>query len=260
MSEIVPVDATRPDPEIIRRACALLEAGELVGVPTETVYGIACSPEHIEALYCAKERDRGKPIARLAASLEQVEALGADFGKDGRALAEKYWPGPLTLVLNTPDGPTGFRVPDHNVPLALARAFGRPIALTSANKSGDANAANAQEAFHCFQPLEPAKPGFRASPSSDDASFQPPVVSQSNPLGNPVALYLDPFQPLEKTDSNFPTLGKAKQSTTQLLPTIGKKPSTVVQCLPAHSGVEGENGTKILREGAVSIAEITSLL
>ncbi|MBC8206469.1 MAG: threonylcarbamoyl-AMP synthase [Kiritimatiellales bacterium] len=157
MSEIVPVDATRPDPEIIRRACALLEAGELVGVPTETVYGIACAPEHIEALYCAKERERGKPIARLAASLEQVEALGADFGKDGRALAEKYWPGPLTLVLNTPDGPTGFRVPDHNVPLALARAFGRPIALTSANKSGGADAANAQEAL---QTLETAVPLF----------------------------------------------------------------------------------------------------
>jgi L-threonylcarbamoyladenylate synthase len=63
------------------------------------------------------------------------------------ALAKKYWPGPLTLVLNTPDGPTGFRVPAHEVPLALARAFGRPIALTSANKSGGADAVNAQEAF-----------------------------------------------------------------------------------------------------------------
>ena len=162
MAEIVQIDAARPDPEIIRRACALLEAGELVGVPTETVYGIACAPEHIEALYCAKERDRGKPIARLAASLEQVEALGTDFGKDGRSLAEKYWPGPLTLVLNTPDGPTGFRVPNHGVPLALARAFGRPIALTSANKSGDADAASAQEAF---QTLEAAVPLFLDSDS-----------------------------------------------------------------------------------------------
>jgi L-threonylcarbamoyladenylate synthase len=116
-------------------------------VPTETVYGIACAPEHIEALYRAKERDRGKPIARLAASLEQVAALGADFGRDGKALAKKYWPGPLTLVLDTPDGPTGFRVPAHEVPLTLARAFGRPIALTSANKSGGADAVNAQDAF-----------------------------------------------------------------------------------------------------------------
>ena len=155
MAEIVQIDADRPDPEIIRRACALLETGELVVVPTETVYGIACAPEHLEKLYAAKERDRGKPIARLAASLEQVEALGADFGRDGRKLAEKYWPGSVTLVLNTPDGPTGFRVPAHEVPLALARAFGRPIALTSANKSGGPDATSAQEAFQTLEKCVP---------------------------------------------------------------------------------------------------------
>lgn len=151
MSKVVQINPSRPDAEIIRRACELLEAGELVVVPTETVYGIACAPEHLEKLYAAKERDRGKPIARLAASLEQVEKLGAQFGKTGRALAKKYWPGPLTLVLNTPDGTTGFRVPAHEVPLALARAYGRPIALTSANKSGGADAVTAQEAFQSLE-------------------------------------------------------------------------------------------------------------
>ena len=151
MAEIVQVNTDRPEPELIRRACALLEAGELVVVPTETVYGIACDPAHLEKLYAAKERDRGKPIARLAASLEQVEALGADFGTHGLALAKKYWPGSLTLVLDTPEGSTGFRVPAHEVPLALARAFGRPIALTSANKSGGADAVNAQEAFQSLE-------------------------------------------------------------------------------------------------------------
>ncbi|MFA7257260.1 MAG: L-threonylcarbamoyladenylate synthase, partial [Kiritimatiellales bacterium] len=188
--------ADRPEPEIIRRACALLEAGELVVVPSETVYGIACDPAHLEKLYTAKERDRGKPIARLAASLEQVEALGAKFGKHGRALAAKYWPGPLTLVLDTPDGPTGFRVPAHEVPLALARAFGRPIALTSANRSGGADAVSAQEAF---QALEPVRPDFRASPHSNEPFFQT--------LENPVSLFLDSGE------------------------CDGKKPSTVVQCL-----------------------------
>ena len=200
MAEIVQMDADRPDAEIIRRACLLLNAGELVGVPTETVYGIACDPEHLEKLYAAKERDRGKPIARLAASLEQVEALGAKFWEHGRALAEKYWPGPLTLVLDTPEGTTGFRVPAHEVPLALARAFGRPIALTSANKSGGADAVNAQEAFDV--------------------------------LKDAISLFLD------SGDCS------------------GKTPSTVVQCLPALSEVEGENETKILREGAVPAAEI----
>lgn len=157
MCKIIEIDPKTPDPKVILQACDILEAGGLVVVPTETVYGIACAPEHIEALYCAKERDRGKPIARLAASLKQVQALGADFGRDGLALADKYWPGSLTLVLNTPEGTTGFRVPDHEVPLALARAFGRPIALTSANKSGGADATNAQDAF---QTLKAAVPLF----------------------------------------------------------------------------------------------------
>ena len=196
MAEIVQINADRPEPEIIRRACMLLEAGELVVVPTETVYGIACDPAHLEKLYAAKERDCGKPIARLAASLEQVAALGAKLGKHGRALAKKYWPGPLTLVLDTPDGPTGFRVPAHEVPLALARAFGRPIALTSANKSGGIDAVTAREAF---QTLE-----------------------------NSVALFLD--------------AGACS----------GKVPSTVVQC--------SDNGVKILREGAVSKAEIEQVI
>ena len=151
MNTLVQINPTQPEPELIRRACALLEAGELVVVPTETVYGIACDPAHLEKLYAAKERERGKPIARLAAGFEQVEALGAKFGKQGLALAKKYWPGPLTLVLDTPDGPTGFRVPNHEVPLALARAFGRPIALTSANKSGGADAVTAQEAFQTLE-------------------------------------------------------------------------------------------------------------
>ena len=151
MNTLVQINPTQPEPELIRRACALLEAGELVVVPTETVYGIACDPAHLEKLYAAKERERGKPIAWLAAGFEQVEALGAKFGKQGLALAKKYWPGPLTLVLDTPDGPTGFRVPAHEVPLALARAFGRPIALTSANKSGGADAVTAQEAFQVLE-------------------------------------------------------------------------------------------------------------
>ena len=207
MAEIVQIDAARPEPELIRRACMLLEAGELVVVPTETVYGIACDPAHLEKLYAAKERERGKPIARLAASLEQVEMLGANFGTRGRALAEKYWPGPLTLILDTPDGLTGFRVPAHEVPLALARAFGRPIALTSANKSGGTDAVSAQEAFH---------------PHSPEGS------GATGTLANHVALFLD--------------AGECS----------GKIPSTVVQCLG--------KGVKILREGAVSRAEIEQVI
>jgi|GEM_PF-1078492 len=256
MSEIIQINATKPDPEIIRRACTLLEAGELVGVPTETVYGIACDPAHLEKIYAAKERDRGKPVARLAASLEQVEALGANFGKDGRKLASTYWPGPLTLVLETPEGTTGFRVPDHEVPLALARAFGKPIALTSANKSGDTDATSAQEAF---QALEPTASDFRASPPSDDEGFHSTNGREAGAEGrqrnavkrqrleNPVALYLESFQALEPTASDLRASAFAKATADR-----SPRPSTVLMCT--------ETETKFLREGAVSQEEITSLI
>ena len=147
MPELIPINPAAPEPELIRRACDLLNAGKLIVVPTETVYGIAAAPEFIEKLYAAKERDRGKPIAKLAAGIEQVEKTGAVFTEPARKLARKFWPGPLTLILETPDGTTGFRVPAHQVPLALVREFGRPILLTSANKSGGADAITAQQAL-----------------------------------------------------------------------------------------------------------------
>jgi len=244
MSKIIQIDPSNPNPEIIRRACMLLGAGELVGVPTETVYGIACDPAHLEKLYAAKERERGKPIARLAASLKQVEALGADFGRDGRALAEKYWPGPLTLVLNTPGGPTGFRVPDHAVPLALARAFDRPIALTSANKSGGTDATSAQEAFQTLEPVRKIEAlrtssRFRASTSAKASADRSPSSAGDcfQPLKNTVSLYLDCLQPLDPIPSSFRAL---------------PRPSTVLMCTQTE--------TKILREGAVPTEELKRMM
>ncbi|MFA5689077.1 MAG: L-threonylcarbamoyladenylate synthase [Kiritimatiellales bacterium] len=147
MNRVVKIDSKNPAPDIIRRTCELLSAGHLIVIPTETVYGIACAPEFIEKLYTAKERERGKPVARLAAGIEQVKNSGAVFTEAAEKLAGKYWPGPLTIILETPEGNTGFRVPAHAVPLAIAREFGRPVALTSANKSGGADAVTVQEAF-----------------------------------------------------------------------------------------------------------------
>jgi len=119
-------------------------------VPTETVYGIACDPAvpgAMEKLVATKGRDNGKPIARLAANVEHVSATAIDWNKGLQALADRYWPGPLTIVLETAAGWTGFRVPDHAVALALARTCGRTLALTSANLSGEPDTKTAQEAI-----------------------------------------------------------------------------------------------------------------
>lgn len=139
-----------PDDEAGRaEAIAVLRAGGIVAIPTDTVYGIAVSlaaPDGIERLFQAKQRPPEKSIALLLATATQAEVVGI-AGPAARRLAEAFWPGPLTLVLTqAPDAhlpailtdgvPTvGVRLPDHACPRALAAALG-PLPTTSANRSG----------------------------------------------------------------------------------------------------------------------------
>ncbi len=149
MPSVRRLDPAHPDPEAIEQAVRALERGELVVVPTETVYGLAADPERAGALdriYAAKGRPEDKPIPRLAADVRQVEREGAELEPAARRLAERFWPGPLTLVVPARSGPVGFRVPNHAVTRALLRRMGRVLAVTSANRSGERPARTAQEA------------------------------------------------------------------------------------------------------------------
>ncbi len=122
-------------------------------VPTETVYGIACDPSvpgALEKIATAKGRDDNKPIARLVAGTDQVKAVSKHWNPGLQALADAYWPGPLTLVLETSEGWTGFRVPDHPVALALAKRCNL-LALTSANPSGEPDTTTAAEAMAAIE-------------------------------------------------------------------------------------------------------------
>lgn len=144
-------------PENIRRAAEFLRAGELVIVPTETVYGVAAradSPAALARLYAAKGRDEAKRIALFADGIETVRAAGATVDDGARRLAAAFWPGPLTLVLpNAAGGWDGFRCPDHPVALAWLRDLGGvAAAVTSANRSGEPAARTAQEAWAALQP------------------------------------------------------------------------------------------------------------
>lgn len=144
------LDPRRPDRKAIVDASAALARGALVVVPTETVYGLAADPRvpgAVELIYGAKNRARRKPITLLAADAAQVRAAcGGRLGARAQRLAAKYWPGPLTLVLKTREGFEGFRVPDHAVARALLREAGVPLAVTSANRSGEAPAVTARQA------------------------------------------------------------------------------------------------------------------
>ena len=114
--------------EHIRRAAERVRAGELVIVPTETVYGVAVRadwPEAMARLFAAKGRDEGKPVAFFAENIEAVRASGIFVNAVAERLAAAFWPGPLTMVLQHPAGGwDGFRVPDHPVALAWVARSG----------------------------------------------------------------------------------------------------------------------------------------
>lgn len=137
-------------PRGLRAAAALLAAGELVAFPTETVYGLGADARRdraVAAIYAAKGRPSHNPLIVHVADLAAAEAL-AEFSPEARALAEAFWPGPLTLVLpRRPEArladpvaaglPTvALRVPAHPLARRLMAAFGGPLAAPSANPSG----------------------------------------------------------------------------------------------------------------------------
>ena len=120
-------------------AVAALDAGDVVGIPTDTVYGLAGRadrPEAVDRIYELKQRPPGLQLPVLAADAVQAFALAADLPPAAGRLAEHFWPGALTIVVPAVAGGTiGLRVPDHGIVAALCRACG-PLATTSANLHG----------------------------------------------------------------------------------------------------------------------------
>ncbi|MBA3668901.1 MAG: threonylcarbamoyl-AMP synthase [Sphingomonas sp.] len=134
----------------IAEAARLILAGEIVAMPTETVYGLAAdatSADAVAKIYAAKGRPNFNPLIVHVADLAEAEAL-AEFSDEARALALAHWPGPLTLVMPLRGGTAiaalvtaglgtiGLRIPAHPAMQALLRACGRPLAAPSANASG----------------------------------------------------------------------------------------------------------------------------
>jgi len=144
------------NPEAILHAVNILNDGGLVAFPTDTVYGLAAAIKNVSAiqrLFEVKERDQNKAIAVLLSSHQDLEHVAVNPPQAAVKLAERFWPGPLTLIFSRHPGlpeilsplPTiGVRVPDHPDALALMDITG-PLAVTSANISGDENACTAGE-------------------------------------------------------------------------------------------------------------------
>lgn len=122
----------------IREAVEALRNGGVILIPTETVVGLVAAEAGIGRLREIKGRESGKPIALICASEELAFAQCKDVPSIAGKLAELYWPGPLTLVLERVGGGTiGVRVPDHPTVRELLADYGGALYATSANLSGD---------------------------------------------------------------------------------------------------------------------------
>lgn len=148
MQDQAPVK-TAINAEEIKSASTLLKAGQLVAFPTETVYGLGCDAANVEALarlYRVKGRPGTHPVIVHLASVEQLKDWAQTVPAEALALAKKFWPGPMTLILKKSDkvlpevsggqDTVGLRIPSHPVALALLKEFKSGIAAPSANRHG----------------------------------------------------------------------------------------------------------------------------
>jgi len=147
--EILKINAHEPEPSLISYAAERIRRGQVVGMPTDTFYGLAADPFNLHAvdrIYEIKSRNRHKPLSLLIESVEQAEHLAKPLPDEFYLLTEKFWPGPLTIVVpaspklplkvtaNT--GNIAVRIPAADIPVAVIRAAGLPLTATSANLHG----------------------------------------------------------------------------------------------------------------------------
>lgn len=141
----------------IADAARRLRAGELVALPTETVYGLgadAMNPAAVRRIFEAKGRPADHPLIVHLPDAEQITVWARDIPREAIALAQAFWPGPLTLILKREEDvplevtggqdTVGLRVPGHPVALKLLRAFGGGVAAPSANRFGRISPTTAQ--------------------------------------------------------------------------------------------------------------------
>jgi L-threonylcarbamoyladenylate synthase len=154
--EIVKINSKEPEASLVTYAAEKLRAGEVLGMPTDTFYGLAVDPFNLHAVdrvYEIKTRSRHKPLSLLIESVDQAAELAWPVPEIFYLLARRFWPGPLTIIVKADPklplkvtantGNVALRVPAAEVPLAIIRSAGLPITATSANLHGESECTSA---------------------------------------------------------------------------------------------------------------------
>lgn len=149
MTVVIRVNSSRPELARIEKAALALKRGGLVAFPTETVYGLGANlldKKAVEKVYRIKNRPRKKPLTVHIADVATVKKMAGMIPPMAGRLMDRYWPGPLTIILKDRRGKkTGFRMPDNKVALLLIKKAGVPVVAPSANISGNRPPVSAKE-------------------------------------------------------------------------------------------------------------------
>lgn len=163
-AEIVRINSENPEERLVKYAADQIRSGQVLGMPTDTFYGLAADPFNLRAVdsvYDIKTRSRHKPLSLLIGSVEQAEELARPLPDEFYELTRKFWPGPLTIIVQAASrlplkvtantGNVALRVPSAKIPLAVIQAAAIPITATSANLSGASECTTAEQVLNQLQ-------------------------------------------------------------------------------------------------------------
>ena len=184
--------------ESIQQALEVLREGGLVAFPTDTVYGVgalAFDGKAVESIYTAKDRPVEKAIPVLVGDTEDIDKVASEVPLMAKKLAERFWPGPLTIVVPkhislpasvSATNTVGVRVPDHIIARSVLRVAG-PMAVTSANLSGQPSPSTAEEVFTQLNGrialiLDGGKTPGGVPSTVVDCTGAKPVISREGPI------------------------------------------------------------------------------
>src|ERR1700709_450209 len=156
-AEMLRINPDEPEPDLVKHVARCLDSGMVVAMPTDTFYGLAVDPVNlraVEQIYELKTRAKHKPLSLLIASLSHGYELARDIDTAFDRLAEKFWPGPLTIIVKAGSrlplrvtahtGNVALRVPEAAISRAVVAKLGLPITATSANLHGAAECTRAR--------------------------------------------------------------------------------------------------------------------